>query len=102
MLFLCHCRLIWSKESGQASNLTKSGRAHEMLDFEAAAEAIEKGQSGGSENVSSISSNGLQFTSVRVEVMFQSTTNDFSFLSLSVDSSYNLQLFRAPLSKLKI
>lgn len=69
-----------STESGRASNLTESARARERLDFEAAAEAIEKGQLGGAKYASSTSSSGLQFTSAGVEVMFQNTANVFFFL----------------------
>lgn len=57
-----------TKDSGGASNMSESARARERLEFEAAAEAIQKGSSGKESGVTSqlladlSASAGLQFT----------------------------------------
>lgn len=62
-----------STSSSLASNMSEAARARERLDFEAAAEAIEKGKCDRGSNVSipssmDFSTGGLQFTSGAVEV----------------------------------
>lgn len=60
-----------SKDSGGASNLSEAARARERLEFEAAAEAIEKGNSGKESKATSQllgDLSGLQFTSGGIEV----------------------------------
>lgn len=63
-----------TKDSGGASNMSEAARARERLEFEAAAEAIEKGNSGKerkamSQFLSDVSAtSGLQFTTGGIEV----------------------------------
>lgn len=59
-----------STTSSGSSNMSEASRARERLDFEAAAEAIQKGQ-WGKESKHSSATGGMQFTSGGVEVCFR-------------------------------
>lgn len=65
-----------TKDSGGASDMSEAARARERLDFEAAAEAIVKGNSGKERKVTSAllpdisATAGLQFTTGGIEVIF--------------------------------
>lgn len=74
-----------STDSSGASYMSEAARARERLDFEAAAEAIEKGKQGKELSVQQFmdfsATGGMRFTSGGVEVYF-STWTVFDFLSL--------------------
>lgn len=63
-----------SKDAGGASKMSEAARARERLEFEAAAESLEKGKSGKGSNTPSqlftdiLSASGLQFTTGLSEV----------------------------------
>lgn len=63
-----------TKDSGGSSNMSEAARARERLEFEAAAEAMEKGNSGKQSKVTSqlladlSLTAGLQFTTAGIEV----------------------------------
>lgn len=65
-----------STESGRASNMSESSRALERLDFEAAAQSIEKGKWTNEDKLpfqhisESFATGGTQFTSGGLEVCF--------------------------------
>lgn len=70
-------------ESGGASNMSEAARARERLDFEAAAEAIEKGKLGKESKLPTnhiaefLATGGMQFTSGGLQVIFSGLISSF-------------------------
>lgn len=97
-----------STHSGGASHMSEAARARERLDFEAAADAIEKGKWGKQGKLPTnhiteyLATGGMQFTSGGLEVVLSGLFDVFKFFLLFFSFWFKLLIEIVGSSKYKI